>query len=734
MIRKLSIGILLLVATFIIGLIGYLIIIFAGDYVIDEKKLVMDSATSLVDTDGKLVTKLYAQNREIVSIKEVPEEVQQAFIATEDSRFYNHPGLDFQAITRALYKDVLAGSKVEGGSTITQQLAKNVFLSHDKTFLRKTKEAIISLNLERNYSKKKILEMYLNQIYFGHGAYGIQAASHLFFNKDVEDLTVEEGALLAALPKAPGSYSPIDHMDKSKERRNLVLSLMEKQGYLSAEETVRLQGKTVALNVADIGKDPAYLTYIDMVLEEAAKKYHLSNEEVLRGGYKIVIPMEERTQKAAYKLFQEAQYFPGSSNEELPEGAFVLMDSESGGVLAVQGGRNYVRRGLNHVNTKRQPGSTFKPLAVYGPALESGEYDPYSLLKDEKTDYNGYSPSNYNQTYQGEMSMYDALVHSVNAPAVWLLNELKISESKKYLDKAGLKIKDNDLKVALGGIDEGVSPMEMMKAYRAFAEEGKVIEPHFISRIYNQEGKLIGEAKGKEKKVFSKQTAWYMTKMLESVVTDGTGKQGHTDRPLAGKTGTTSYEKVKGGARDAWFVGYTPNAVGSLWMGYDRTDDSHYLTGGSSYPTKLFKDILNQMPERKQAAFKKPSGVKDLDKPIHLVKIDDLSSAFTFHYGLPAVKLTWTPSEDERLQYDIYEVKDGKAEKIDRVTGTGEYEVNSLPIFETISYYVVPYNPQTEQEGESSNEIGTRFIDKFNKSGKKKEEKGKKNKPKHKAE
>ena len=225
--KKLGIGLIATAAVFLIGLLGYLGILLAGNYVIDEKKLVMNSATQLVDEDGKLITKLYFENRDPISIDDIPDHVKEAFVATEDSRFYEHHGLDIKAIGRALYRDILAGKKVEGGSTLTQQLAKNVFLTNDKSWLRKTKEAVIAINLERNYSKDKILEMYLNQIYFGHGAYGIQSASMLFFNKPASELSIEEGAMLAGIPKAPSTYSPINHPEKSKERRDLVLTLME---------------------------------------------------------------------------------------------------------------------------------------------------------------------------------------------------------------------------------------------------------------------------------------------------------------------------------------------------------------------------------------------------------------------------------------------------------------------------------------------------------------------------
>jgi penicillin-binding protein 2A len=715
--KKLGIGLIATLAVFLIGLLGYLGILLAGNYVIDEKKLVMNSATELVDEDGELITKLYFENREPISIDNIPDHVQEAFVATEDSRFYDHHGLDVKAIGRALYRDILAGGKVEGGSTITQQLAKNVFLTNDKSWLRKTKEAVIAINLERSYSKEKILEMYLNQIYFGHGAYGIQSASTMFFNKPASELSVEEGAMLAGLPKAPSNYSPINHPEESKDRRDLVLTLMEKHDYLTPEEAVRLQGKTLALDIAEVTKEPAYLTYIDMTLQEAKTRYNLSNEEVLRGGYQIVVPLNPSLQKAAYEQFQNEALFPGSNSDNPPQGGFSMMDAASGGVVAVQGGRDYVQKGFNHVTAKRQPGSALKPLAVYAPALEKKEYSPYTLLKDEKIDYDGYSPSNYNNQYEGQLSLYDAVRVSANAPAVWLLNEIGIPYSKSYLEKSGLSVEDRDLKIALGGIDKGVSPFEMMAAYRPFIEDGKQIEPFFISKLYNNDGKLVGEANQTEEKVYSKQTAWYMTRILEGVVKNGTATSGKSEVAVAGKTGTTSYEGVSGGSRDAWFVGFTPEYVGAVWMGYDRTTDSHYLSGGSEYPVQLFKKVVNASSnENSQKEFKKPSGVKDMEKPISLPNINDVKAEFDFLYGLPAVKLKWTASSDKRVVYHIYEIKDGEREQIAEVDGSGEYTRNSISFFGSVSYEVVPFNPLTDQEGEVSNEASVSLFDRFKNS------------------
>lgn len=671
----------------------------------DEKKLVLNTASTLVDLDGNVITKLYIENRQYVNIDNIPKHVQDAFIAVEDKRFYEHKGIDVRAIGRALYKDVLAVGKIEGGSTITQQLAKNVFLTQDKTLLRKTKEAIIAINLERKYTKEKILEMYLNQVYFGHGAYGIQAAALFYFNKDVKDLSIHEAALLAGIPKAPSTYSPILHPDKSKERRNIVLDLMESEGMISAKQAVLNKGKTLGLNIHDKMEMPWLATYIDMVLDEAKEKYHLTNEVILKGGYQITVPINLHIQQKAYESFQEDQFFPGTDNQV--EGAFVLLDNDTGGVLAAIGGRNYVRKGINRIIMKRQPGSTLKPLAVYAPAMEEGLFEPYSLLKDEAIEYGEYKPKNYDDQYDGVVTMFDALIHSKNAPAVWVLDKLGIHKSKSYLQKNGILIEDKGLAIALGGLTYGVSPIDLANAYRTFSQNGQYSEPYFIEKIIDQDGNIVAKQKKQREQIFSPQTAWNMIRMLEQVVEQGTGKSGEYNGALAGKTGTTSYAGKEGAAKDAWFAGVTPEVTGTVWMGYDQTDERHYLKAGSSYATKLFKTILKDSHFETKTVFSPPSGIEDLDSPIRLEEVDSLQAKYEFQpLKLFTIQLSWNAQDDSRVVYRIYKKKEnGQKELIATVKGKGEYELTYINIFSKHAFQVVPYNPQTRMEGK-----GTRFV------------------------
>ncbi|MDP4527004.1 transglycosylase domain-containing protein [Bacillus halotolerans] len=706
--KKLFIPIIILVLTAFLALIGYISIIFLGHYVIDEKKLILHASSKIVDQNGDEVASLYTENREPVSINEIPKEVREAFISVEDKRFYEHHGIDVKSVGRAVYRDILAGGKVEGASTITQQLAKNIFLTHDKTFLRKTKEVIIAINLERDYSKDKLLEMYLNQLYFGHGVYGIQAASHYYFNKEVKDLTVSEGAVLAAIPKAPSTYSPVLHPDKSKERRDTILGMMNDQGYISAKEAVSAQGRTLGLNVKKQSETPWFDSYIDLVIQEAEDKYSISGEQLLQGGYTIKVPLDSKLQKTAYQVMKEGSYYPGTDQDA--EGSAVFINNKTGGVEAAIGGRDYTAKGYNRVTAVRQPGSTFKPLAVYGPAMQEKKFKPYSLLKDELQSYGDYTPKNYDGRYEGEVTMSDAITYSKNAPAVWTLNEIGVETGKSYLKANGIDIPDEGLALALGGLEKGVSPLQLAGAFHTFAANGTYTEPYFISNITDEDGETIADHKEEGKRVFSKQTSWNMTRMLQQVVKKGTATSGTYHGDLAGKTGSTSYTGVSGATKDAWFAGYTPNITGAVWMGYDKTDQNHYLKGGSAYPTRMFKDILTQAGET-GSAFAKPKKVKELESPIELEPVKTLTADYTFRAaGLFTIELKWDVQEDDRAVYRIYVNKDGKETLLESVEGKGSYEIPYANLFSGASYKVVPYNTQTKKEGEGTDYVQPKLF------------------------
>ncbi len=693
-------------AIFLLALAGYLFIVFGGRFVVSEKELVLDVATTVETTEGEVIERIYTKNRTLVDISEVPEHVQQAFVAIEDSRFYEHAGVDFKSVLRAVYRDVIAMGKVEGASTITQQLAKNLFLSNDKSWMRKTKEVMAAIYLERNFTKDKILELYLNRIYFGNGAYGIEAASQTYFNKSVSELTVAQGALLAALPKAPNNYSPFENPERAEDRRNIVLSRMEALGMIEAEKMVSLQGATLGVEKPEEDTETWSNSYVDLVIKEAAEEYHLSREELKRGGYRLIVNMNPEIQEIAANEMKHGEFVPGSKGNV--EGAFTLMENDSGALAAVVGGRNFTHGDVNRVTVKKQPGSVIKPLAVYGPALMSPKYIPYSLLVDEKRSYGEYTPRNYDGEYAGLTSLYQALVESKNAPAVWLLDQIGISYAKEYLKALGLPTKDQGLAIALGGLSRGYSPLQLTEAYRSFAREGKVTNAYTIERIINRDGEMIHRHEQEERQVFDKQTAWYMTEMLETTVSEGTAKAGSYPKALAGKTGTQQHPTVEGKNKEVWFAGYTPEYTGTLWMGYDKSGDEYYLSGGSSYPAKLMKSILTKIDRKQDLAdsFVKPEGMKQLPKPITLPVLTDVEGSIGFGgIGLIRGTLSWTPGKDDRVVYRIYQGTGEEKTLVDQVTGKGEYHVGVLDVWDEPTFTVVPYDPLTGLEGKPSNPV-----------------------------
>ena len=698
---------LVVLMTLLIAAGSYAGIIIFGNYTIDEKDLVMSELTTVVDQDGGQVAHLFEENRELIAIDEVPEHVQEAFIAVEDHRFLQHTGFDIRAIGRAIYRDITSGSLQEGGSTITQQLAKNVFLTPEKSFLRKTEEVLIAVNLERRYTKPEILEMYLNQIYFGHGAYGIQAASKLYFDKEVNELSTEEGALLAALPKGPNLYSPFIDEDRSLERRNLVLGLMERHGFLDKDDAVRLQGRTLPQEPSAITANPAYRTYVDMVLNEAEERFGIRGEEILRGGYEIEVTMDKNMQELLHEQFEDASTFPADSAGQIAQGSAVFLDNDSGGVVAVIGGRDYVRKGLNRAEVPRQPGSAMKPLAVFAPALEEELFEPYSLLQDEPVDFDGYEPRNISGSYQGEMSLYDALVDSVNVPAVSVLDDLGVPSAKEYLSNQQIDLEDEGLSIALGGLTNGVSPLQMSAAFRTFADDGIYREPYLIESITTTSGiSILPDRELHEERIYSEQTAWYMTRMLEAAVTDGTGTPGDFQGALAGKTGTSSDQ------RDLWFTGYTPDVTGAYWMGFDRYDEDTVITDSSAKSVLAMKALLSDVYENEaeQLVFDKPASADDLQEPIRLMTITDLEVETNLGFTGSNIHLSWTGSEDERLAYRIYELTgNGERKLVEELEGQDSFTIRGQNLFSRKEFQVVSYNPQINREGDPSNTVEAGF-------------------------
>ncbi|WP_339233209.1 PBP1A family penicillin-binding protein [Oceanobacillus sp. FSL W7-1281] len=697
-------------AVFLLLLSGYGLLILGGKMIANEEDLQLDLTTTIRTEDGEVIRTLYNENREYVSTDHIPDHVLEAFVAVEDRRFYEHQGIDLQSISRAVYRDILARSKVEGGSTITQQLSKNLFLSNDKSWTRKIKEMMASLYLERRLSKDEILELYVNQVYFGEGVYGLQKASEYFFSKDVDELTISEGALLAGLMKAPNGYSPLNHPDKAAERRNVVLMTMESAGFIDEETMAAEQEKGLGINLKEEerGTNPWVDSYVDIAIKEAAEAHDLSFAELQSGGYDITVYMNEDFQQVAYQNFQEDAFFPG--NTEGTEGAFVMLDKNNGHIVSAIGGRDYSFGDLNRTNVQRQPGSTFKPVAVYGPALmQEDEYNPYTIIPDQYMDIDGYEATNVSGEYKNNITIYQAIVESTNTSAVWLLNEIGIDNSKSYLEKMGMPIEDKGLSIALGGLNKGVTPLQMAQSFQTFANNGEMSKATAIAEIKDRNGEVLYQSESSSEEVFTPQVAWDMTEMLKETVRTGTASSGYYGKELAGKTGTTQHPAVDGASKDAWFVGYTPDYVTAMWMGYDRSDAEHYLTGGSSYPTSLTKKILtdidNQTGSGLTASFEMPEGVEALPEPIDLPVIEHVDASYTFGgFALLKGKLSWEGSTDDRVVYRIYKEEEGTDELVGEVEGETEFIVDDV-WFRNETYYVVPVDPITNMEGSHSTSV-----------------------------
>ncbi|PLR79915.1 penicillin-binding protein [Bacillus canaveralius] len=565
----------------------------------------------IYDKDGDVASKLATNRTEGVSIEELPEHMKYAVIAIEDERFYEHNGFDIKGIARAFFRNLFAGRITGGGSTITQQLTKNALLSPERSYKRKVEELFLAIEIENNYKKDEILEMYLNQVYFGSGAWGIDHAATKYYNKGINEVTISESALLAGLLQAPSAYNPYENYDQAIERRDIVLAKMKEIGAISADEYKSAKSEKIQLE--DGGGsfiEREYPYYIDAVLDEAIHKYGLTQEEILTRGYRIYTEMDQNLQSSLETVYERDSLFPRGKKDALVQSGAVLLDPETGGVRGLVGGRGEaVFRGFNRAtHIKAQPGSTLKPLAVYTPALEEG-YLPTSILKDEPMSFGSYTPENFSKTYEGDVPMYQAVENSLNVPAVWLLDQIGIDKGLDSLKRFGIPVEKEDkyLGIALGGMHKGVSPLQLAEAYSVFPNNGKRTDSHLITKIVGPTGNVIAKRKATTERVTTRAVAKQMNSMLLNVVETGTGKG--TNIPglqIAGKTGSTQlpYNDING-TKDQWFVGYTPTLVGAVWLGYDQTDREHYLPNSSSDTVvPIFRAIMeNSQPFIKPGDF-----------------------------------------------------------------------------------------------------------------------------------
>ncbi|OXM16476.1 transglycosylase domain-containing protein [Paenibacillus herberti] len=704
----------------ICAIVGYLLVILNGERILAANRdvLLRGDSSVIYDSSNNKVASLASVNSQDAQFNELPKMLRDAFIATEDQRFENHSGIDVIGIGRAIVKDIIARSAVEGASTITQQLARNLFLNQDKTFFRKATEASIAVALENQMSKDEILTMYLNRIYFGNGVYGVKLAAKYYFNSSLEDLKLWQMASLAAIPKAPSYYNPKDEPEDSLQRRSVVLKLMQDQGYIT--EAQRNEAKAIVYkpleNYSTGSNRNKFMTYVDFAVKEAVKVTGKTEDQIRLGGFKIYTSLNANAQQAVEDAFNDPKNFEESSDDQKAQGAMVIMDHADGSIKAMIGGRDYVRKGWNRATVPRQPGSSFKPITAYGPALETGDYDMNSILRDDKKCYGDYCPTDSNRVkYIGPVSMSQSIKESRNASTVWLLNEIGVSKGVAFSEKLGMpldKKNDRNLSIALGGLTTGVSPLQMATAYSAFANDGKSVDTHTIDRIEGPDGSNIYEYKSpKSEQLMKEETADAMTAMLQEVLKPGgTGLNAAIDRPVAGKTGTTQHGipgLSSSSNRDVWFVGYTPEWTAAVWMGYDKTDKQHLLKKGSSTAASLFSTVMEKaMKDVPRGSFDRAPQTNEPppEQKNAPEQVKDLRGAYDENSML--VSLSWTPISGEGISYRLYRKASMEAEYT-RVLDAATGEATDLSVAPGMSYeyYVTAYNSATDQEGVPSAKI-----------------------------
>lgn len=545
--------------------------------------------TKIYSSDDEIIKTFTAYTYEKIDLKDIPENLKKALIATEDKNFYRHHGYDLTGLARSTVQNLMAGHVVQGASTLTQQLARVLFLSNERTFDRKLKELFIAARIEKTISKDKILEMYMNNVYLGSGAYGVEGAAQIYFDKHLKDCDLAELALIAGLPQAPSVYSPFNNMDLAVKRRNQVLNRMYKMRYITSEEYKNAKDEKVKL-----GPVPQYYTtnkapyFCDYVMKEL-EKLGFDETEISQGGYKVVTTLDYKAQKAANEAIPRNLINWGlrADNNQAAVFAFSPID---GKIIAYSGGRDYSKSQYDRVTQAvRPPGSAFKPI-VYAAAMEKG-ISPNDMIEDRPVTLGSWSPHNYGNKYRGKIPVYTALMVSSNVCAARLIQEVGVRSVIQIARTLGIETPlEFDYTIALGS--NGVKLFEFTRAYGAFANGGFVVQPYAVERVETSRGKVVYRApKTKISHQLSLNTAAEMTAMLRTVMTNGTGRAASIGKPAAGKTGTTDDNK------DAYFVGYTPNIVTGVWVGNDDNIAMTKGVQGGTVPALIWKDVMKVATE-----------------------------------------------------------------------------------------------------------------------------------------
>ena len=541
-----------------------------------------DGTLTIKAADNTILLQSGPATRDKLKLKEIPDLLTKAFIAIEDRRFYEHHGVDYQGIVRSIVSNVVARDLVQGGSTITQQLARVVFLNQEISVRRKVREALLAQKIERELNKDQVLERYLNLVYLGSDAYGVADAALVFFSKTVDKLSLAEMATLAGLPPAPSEYSPLVNPNIAKQRRNIVLQQMQEAKVITKAQAKEAMAEPMTVKPSSPKRFQVTAPYFASFIRKELPRY-VSQDALEAGGLTVETTVDLKWQKIAEQVIKNAIEVDGR-RQGFEQAALVSMDTKTGEVKALVGGGNFKDSQFNRATQAlRQPGSTFKGL-VYAAAMGAG-FSPYDSYEDAPIIIDGYQPNNYGKKFSGWRSISDALRSSVNVVAVKVLMDVGFEPTMKLAHDMGIKSKLSPIySLALGSSE--VNLLELTNAYGTLASQGNFIEAHGITRVINQRGDVIYQADFKPKRVLDKDSAAITTWMLEGVVTGGTGGPASlADRAVAGKTGTS--ENV----RDLWFIGYIPQVVTGVWLG----NDDNYPTGGTSGTAAYnWRDFMNQ--------------------------------------------------------------------------------------------------------------------------------------------
>ena len=579
------------------------------------------TVTKIFSDEGEVIGEFFYEKREVISLDRVPSYLIQAFVAGEDARFFQHKGLDYLAILRALFRNIFSGEIVQGGSTITQQVVKSLLLSPEKRFTRKIREAILAYKIERYLTKEEILFLYLNQIYLGHGAYGVAMAAENYFGKNIEELTIAEAAVLAGLPQAPSKYSPHQHPQQAKKRQVYILNRMVEEGFIASKDAIKAAQTPYVIKSKEkpsIEKALHFVEYIRRYLEE---KY--GKDPLYKNGLQVFTTLGLDYQKTAQEALESGlkeiekrqKYSPGDMPMNL-EGALICFDIETGYVKALVGGRDYKKSQFNRaIQARRQTGSAFKPI-IYASALDKG-YTPASIIVDAPIVFEWgdkkWKPKNFEGKFSGPTTLRNALTQSINVVTVKIAQDIGVDYIRDYAKKLGISSPlYHELSMSLGS--SSVSLFELTKAYAVFANQGRSFKPIFIKKILDRNGNLLEEnlpffyfeELSPEEQIINPQTAFLITYLMEGVVQHGTGWRAKSlGRPVAGKTGTTDQ------FMDAWFIGYTPELITGVWVGFDEERSLGENETGARAASPIWVAYMSKiLKDKPKKDFSIPEGVE----------------------------------------------------------------------------------------------------------------------------